>query len=118
MRLIIAGSRTFSISVEMITEILNGFDLLPDEIVCGMCDGVDLSGYDWAKHFTKDIKEFPYLSHLGKAGGPVRNNQMAEYSDVLLLIWDGESNGSKSILKEMKKLKKPVYEVILRKHNV
>jgi hypothetical protein len=43
---------------------------------------------------------------------------MVDYADVLLLIWDGESRGSKNMKETMIKLGKPVYEVILRKHNV
>ena len=31
---------------------------------------------DWNKH--------------GRAAGPIRNKQMAEYGDALLIIWDGE----------------------------
>ncbi len=38
---------------------------------------------------------------------------MALYGDALLLIWDGKSRGSTSMRNEMKKLDKPVYEVIL-----
>jgi uncharacterized phage-like protein YoqJ len=38
---------------------------------------------------------------------------MAEYADALLLIWDGESRGSKNMLFNMKKLGKQVFEVKL-----
>lgn len=64
-------------------------------------------------------KEFPadWKAH-GKAAGPIRNKQMAEYADALLLIWDGESKGSASMKNEMLKLNKPVYEVIIKRTNV
>jgi hypothetical protein len=54
----------------------------------------------------------------GRSAGPKRNRKMAEYSDALLLIWDGESPGSSSMKKAMIALGKPVFEVILRKTNV
>jgi len=59
--------------------------------------------------------EFPadWDTH-GRAAGPIRNKQMAEYGDALLLIWDGESRGSANMKSNMKKLGKPVYEIIIK----
>ncbi len=67
------------------------------------------------KDFGGFLKEFPpdWEKH-GKAAGPIRNKEMAEYADALLLIWDGKSRGSASMKKEMEKLEKPIYEVILK----
>ena len=39
---------------------------------------------------------------------------MAAYANALLLIWDGESKGRKSMKSEMAKLDKPIYEIIIR----
>lgn len=55
---------------------------------------------------------------FGKAAGHIRNKQMAEEADALLLIWDGESKGSANMKKEMLFKNKPVYEVILKTYNV
>lgn len=55
---------------------------------------------------------------FGKVAGHIRNKQMAEEGDALLLIWDGESKGSANMKDNMIKLGKPVYEVILKTHNV
>jgi hypothetical protein len=41
---------------------------------------------------------------------------MAEYADALLLIWDGESKGSLNMKQRMIGLKKPVYEVVLKRY--
>ena len=51
---------------------------------------------------------------LGKRAGFVRNEQMAKYSDMLLLIWDGESRGSKSMKELMIKEDKLIVEIILK----
>ena len=50
---------------------------------------------DWNKH--------------GKAAGPIRNRQMAEYADCLIAVWDGKSRGTKNMIDEMNKLMKPVF---------
>jgi hypothetical protein len=39
---------------------------------------------------------------------------MAEYADALILVWDGKSRGSASMKREMEKLGKPIYEVIVK----
>lgn len=120
-KLIIAGSRTLNISCNQIKDILSLHYLHPtdpDEIVSGGARGVDYSGELYADEYSIPVTIFPYKSELGKAGGPIRNKEMADYADALLLIWDGESRGSKNMKETMLKLNKPVYEVILRTHNI
>ena len=127
MKLIIAGSRTLNPSNEFINSLIlfNSWDTTVREIVCGGAKGVDESGRLWCKGMadlcgSDSIKlvEFPAdWASYGIQAGPIRNKQMADYADVLLLIWDGESKGSKNMKKAMMDLYKPVYEVILRNHN-
>lgn len=118
MRLIIAGGRTLNPGIGFIQgaiKLLHPYDLGPiEEVVCGGAGGIDSEGEHWAGHKNVLVKCFraDWNKH-GKAAGPTRNRQMAEYADALLLIWDGESRGSASMKKEMKKLGKPVYQVIL-----
>lgn len=93
-----------------------------------MAKGIDLAGKEWANEDWKQdyptcddqgpifVKEFPAdWDKFGKGAGPIRNKQMADYADALLLIWDGESRGSANMKSQMEKLGKPIYEVILRK---
>lgn len=130
MKLIIAGSRDFEIHWTGIAAAIQLSDLLSEkvtEVVSGVAKGVDTAAIDFANEDWRQdyptcsyepipVKLFPadWEAH-GKAAGPIRNKQMAEYADALLLIWDGESRGSANMKKEMLKLNKPVYEIILRK---
>ena len=84
------------------------------EVVSGGCRGVDRLGEDWAVKEHIPIKVFPanWGKH-GRAAGPIRNKQMAEYADALLLFWDGKSKGSASMKREMESLNKPVHEIII-----
>jgi len=122
MKLIIAGSRTLSPDPKSIYDLFYFVHQCPtliEQVVSGGADGVDRSGEYFADEYNLDIKIFPadWKAH-GKAAGPIRNKQMAEYADALLLIWDGESRGSASMKNEMLKLNKPVYEIIIKKTNV
>lgn len=136
MKLIIAGGRDLKPSFAFIS---NSIQLLKPyvhgtikEVVCGKAPGVDTEGEHWAGHMNVPVKYFPApwddLEHpeavikyrkngsqYNAAAGPIRNKQMAEYGDVLLLIWDGKSSGSANMKLEMEKLGKPVFEVILKK---
>lgn len=117
MKLIIAGSRTLNIPKEMIAWcVRNKVKGKPTEIVSGCADGIDYSGELYCKYDTKLIlKLFPAnWTELGKAAGPIRNKQMAEYADALLLIWDGKSKGSFNMKTNMMKLNKPIFEVIIK----
>lgn len=126
MKLIIAGSRDLYVHSIVIDHLLDQFRIgegpnLPEnfEIVSGGASGIDTVGEMFATETnTKLIKFSADWDKHGKAAGPIRNKQMAEYADALLLIWDGESKGSANIKTEMLKLNKPIYEVILRKNNV
>lgn len=136
MKLIIAGSRNISLNPYVIGELMKNIGIEEKnitQVVSGGARGMDLSGEKWAEAISEGLPkmvtgnysgrtervyikifEADWDTH-GKAAGPIRNRQMAEYADALLLIWDGESKGSANMLAEMKKLKKPVYEVILRR---
>lgn len=119
-KLIIAGSRAKSLMVgySMIEHICIHFNFHPvtvKEVVSGMALGVDAKGSYWANEQKIPIKQFHAdWDEYEKAAGPIRNGEMARYADALLLIWDGESPGSKNMLKHMRVLGKPVYEVIMR----
>lgn len=129
MKLIIAGSRTITLSPEAIIDFLRIYKIKPLEIVSGEAKGIDESGKNFYYSEKKAsfgcnglnhervsfLKGFPadWNTH-GKAAGPIRNRQMAEYADALLLIWDGKSRGSANMKKEMEKLGKPIYEVIIK----
>lgn len=116
MKLIIAGSRTLYPHYRFIANTLDMFGLTSfDEIISGGASGVDGAGEVFASEMDINLKIFQAdWNEHGKAAGPIRNKQMVEYADALLLIWDGTSRGSKNMKETMLKFNKPVYEVILR----
>ena len=110
MKVIIAGSRDITDEKFVIDE----FWKLPieaTEIVSGCAKGVDTIGEFIAESIGIPVKKFPadWKTH-GKAAGPIRNKQMAEYADAAIVIHNG-SRGSLNMIEQMKKLNKPVYEV-------
>ena len=131
MKLIIAGSRDLTVSSKFLDAILIMKRIQLTEVVSGGASGIDECGENFQKcYFEMGIRYYNPVASLkltkfpadwdkhGKAAGPIRNKQMAEYADALLLIWDGKSRGSKNMKETMLKLGKPVYEVILKTHGV
>lgn len=117
MKLIIAGPREVH-SRGVIEDAIRG--ALPDgvtEIVHGAARGVDSIADDMFDGIFP-VKPFPadWNTH-GKGAGPIRNRQMAEYADALLLVWYNDSPGSRNMKKTMEKMGKPVIEVVM-KHEV
>lgn len=114
MKVIIAGSRHLVVSPAQVADIVTDSKLNLTSLVCGMARGIDMCGRHWALG-TTPIHEFPAdWTKYGNGAGPVRNQQMAEYADALILIWDGKSNGSADMKRRMLKLGKPVHEVFLK----
>jgi len=89
---IIAGGRDYHI-----TEIDEAWlDTLPiREVVSGGAYGADAGGEEWARKRGIPIKRFPadWNTH-GRAAGPIRNRQMAEYADGVVLFRGGKGTDS------------------------
>lgn len=126
MKVIIAGTRykdkankipfdDFKLIVEAVDR--SGFEIT--EVVCGMAIGVDKLGEQWAIANNIPVKEMPanWNAH-GKAAGPIRNRQMAEYADAAVIIWDGVSDGSRNMVNEMIRKKKPYYLALTESKDV
>lgn len=114
MKLIIAGSRDLDLTFDQLDDIIDNFDISDiTEVVSGVAKGVDLAGEYWAVRRLNPIpvKRFPAdWGALGKSAGPIRNQQMAEYADIALVIMkQGGSRGSMDMINKMKKLNKKVY---------
>jgi hypothetical protein len=104
MRVVIAGGREFG-NYELLREICDEHILPDSEIVSGGARGTDKLGERYAKETGRGLKIFPadWDKH-GKGAGHIRNKQMAEYSDMLIAFWDGESKGTKNMIETSKKL--------------
>lgn len=112
MKLIIAGGRNLEAKREYF-EMLDGLRLAikPDvtEVVCGLATGADAMGEWWAKLRGIPVKSFQadWKTH-GKAAGPIRNRQMAEYADIVVLFPGGR--GTNSMFAEAKKAGIQIYD--------
>lgn len=109
MRLIIAGSRSIR-QADAYVEIKHAISEMsrrPSVVLSG-CNqgtddhgwpiGVDRAGELWADSAGIPVERFPvdWNAH-GKKAGPLRNQEMVERADALLLIWDGKSRGSSDV---------------------
>ena len=103
MKVIIAGSRNFYDRI-IIERAIEYSKFTITELVCGKCSGVDSVGEEWGKNNDIHVEPFPAdWDTYGNAAGPIRNEQMAKYADALILVWDGKSRGSASMLRLAKK---------------
>lgn len=123
MKLIIAGSRDLKVTEKFIVQLCRFFGIKRQdisEIVSGGARGIDTCGKDFGDLYRIPVKSFNVneddWKKQGKAAGPIRNAKMAEYGDVLLLIWDGKSTGSANMRHQMMWRNKPVHEIILQSY--
>jgi len=107
-RVIIAGSRDitdYSVVQDAVRE--SGFNI--GEVVSGHARGVDLLGERFAKDQNVKSQWFTPKWEQGRDAGYRRNEQMAQYADALVAVWDGKSPGTNHMIDTMRKLGKPVY---------
>jgi len=100
MKVVIAGGRTFD-NYELLKtkcdEILKDYSDI--EIVSGTAKGADKLGEMYSKEKGYGLKLFPAdWKKFGKSAGIRRNEQMSDYSDMLIAFWDGLSKGTKHMI--------------------
>jgi hypothetical protein len=116
MKTIIAGSRTITDYALVEQAVMDsGFEIT--EVVSGKePKGVDRLGEMWADFNCVPVKPFQITQDdwktYGRSAGPIRNKEMAEYAEALILVWDGKSRGSQSMLAIAKKLNLKIFEKV------
>lgn len=105
MKVIIAGSRNISRSdVRKALELCSWSGFI-SAVISGTANGADQEGEQWAVENNIEILRFPAnWKSDGKKAGPLRNLEMAKNGDGLIAIWDGQSRGTKSMIKYAKDL--------------
>jgi hypothetical protein len=99
MRCIIAGSRSFDDYDYMLEALWGWREGFMSEIISGGAKGADRLGERFAKEFNIPLKIMPADWYkYGKRAGYIRNEQMADYAEVLFAFWDGKSPGTKHMI--------------------
>ena len=109
MKILIAGSRTIDM-----------FDLspyIPKEttlIISGGAPGIDTLAEKYAdEHKISKLILLPQYNLYGKAAPIKRNQTMVDIADTVIIIWDGQSRGTKYTLQYAKKENKNVILITL-----
>ena len=103
MKTIIAGGRNVT-EADILESALDELPWQISEVVSGGAKGVDQMGEEWAERNRIPVKLFKAdWKTYGRAAGPKRNEQMADYGEALLAIWDGKSKGTANMIKNAEK---------------
>jgi hypothetical protein len=116
MKLVVFGSRTIEADrgiIELGAAVGSRLSSIT-EVVSGKAIGADTIGEIWAKTHNIPIAEYPpNKKHGFLAALFIRNDKMAEYCDIGIALWDGQSNGTRHMMKCMQKYGKPFDIVII-----
>lgn len=112
-RVIVAGPRDLYVeNVEVARALKLADEEWPERIVHGGARGIDSCAHRFAITFgiSEYIYEADWETH-GKAAGPLRNREMANNADALVVIKrrGGATRGTSSMIKEAQKAGLPVY---------
>jgi hypothetical protein len=102
MKVIIAGGRDFNDYLLLLQAVVKAnFDIT--EVVSGGAKGADALGELFARDMDLPLSCFPANWDLhGRAAGPIRNGEMAQYADALIAMWDGTSSGTRNMINQAK----------------
>ncbi|MBR6514997.1 MAG: DUF2493 domain-containing protein [Clostridia bacterium] len=107
MKLAIVGSRDIEIELN---------EYIPCETEClisGGAKGIDSCVRSYTEKQGIELIEFlPDYKRYGRAAPLIRNRQIVEYSDKVLIFWNGSSRGTKFVIEECKRQNKK-YEVYI-----
>lgn len=104
MKVIIAGTRHMQQSLSAVTDAIRTSGFVITEIVSGCSGDVDWAGDFFACTNGIPVKRFPAeWKKYGRAAGPIRNQQMANYADALIAVWDGKSRGTADMIERAKR---------------
>jgi len=107
LKIVIAGSRTFNdykLLKSVVIDYIGGMAYNNIEIVSGGANGADNLGEKLANELGCSLRIFPAdWDKYGKSAGVRRNEQMAIYSDAVIVFWDGISKGTQNMIDNAKK---------------
>jgi hypothetical protein len=86
-----------------------------DELIMieGAAKGIDTIAKEYAQENDWKIEEYPAeWDKYGKSAGYIRNELMVKAADEVLILWDGESKGTKHDIDLCEKYNKP-YVVLI-----
>lgn len=105
-KVVIAGSRSFNDYEKLKSFCDSVLSNKEDvEIVSGCCiRGADRFGELYAKEKNFCLTLFPAdWGKYNKSAGVIRNKEMADYADALIVFWDGVSKGTENMIKMAEK---------------
>src|SRR2546427_5550612 len=112
MKLIIAGSRTFT-NYQRLCQTLALDRSRITQVLTGGARGAEVLGSRWAwKHAVRHQLFRADWERFGKTAGVRRNHQLAQAGDVLVVFGDEPSPGTAHLIQCMQALGKPV--VVIR----
>lgn len=115
-KIVIAGSRTFD-NYLMLRQKMSWVEdqltarepFVEIEVFDGGAMGADHYGRKWAEKCGYKVHEYPAdWKQFGKSAGYIRNEEMANDCDMVVVFWDGESKGTKHMMELAKKYEKPL----------
>lgn len=105
MKLAIVGSRYFE-NYELFTSVVQDWiekNGTPEVIISGACRGADRLAARFAKENNIPLKEFPFISSMGRAGGPARNTLIVQEATHMIAFPQSDSGGTADSIRKAEK---------------
>lgn len=109
MKVVVAGSRDIG-QTKIVFRAIRSTGLEITEMASGSARGVDSIAENFARVYHVPFTQFPaYYDQYGNSKGEERNKKIVEWADALVAVWDGESQGTRDLIRAMNLAEKPVF---------
>ncbi len=111
MKIAVVGSRNLTVGEDALDKYLAD----ADEIVSGGARGVDTSAAEFAKRRgVKLVEILPKYNIYGRGATIVRNKEIVDCADKVIVFWDGSSKGTLSVIKYAQSINKPCDVIVIQ----
>lgn len=107
-RLLVSGSRSID-DLDKVAWAIENCPYSADVIMTGAAEGVDQAAEQHARNTATPYASIPadWDTH-GDQAGPIRNQLLVDRANALLAVWDGESPGTKDVMKKASEADLPI----------
>lgn len=113
-RLLVAGSRSHVPSFDLLDQASYCLDSTFDIIIHGGARGVDTVAAAWAYSKGYAVEAYPAeWDKYGRSAGYRRNAEMVGKATAAIVVWDGESKGTKHTIDLLTEAKLPYVLVVI-----
>ena len=111
MKVLVAGSRSID-DLSIVTTAIEASGFAVSVVLSGGAKGVDRLGEQWAVEHGIPVEQIKPDWSKGRHAGLLANTELVEQAEAAVIVYDGESKGTKDTIRKLEKAGKATHVVV------